>query len=65
MTIYDSTTVVGDVKIGENTWIGPFCSIDGGGGLEIGENCDITSETDGPINKGKKLVVGDNSNVKL
>ena len=31
----------------------------------IGENCTIISETKGPINKGKKLVVGDNSNVKL
>ncbi len=41
VTIYNSTTVVGDVKIGKNTWIGPFCSLDGSGGLEIGSNCSI------------------------
>lgn len=37
--IYNSTTVVGNVQIGRNTWIGPFCSIDGTGGLKIGEHC--------------------------
>jgi len=31
----------------------------------IGENCTITSENSGPINKGNKLVIGDNSNIKL
>lgn len=41
VTIYNSTTVVGDVKIGNNTWIGPFCSLDGSGILEIGSNCSI------------------------
>ena len=45
VTIYNSTTVVGDVKIGENTWIGPFCSLDGYGGLEIGSNCSISLGT--------------------
>ena len=43
VTIYNSTTLVGDVKIGENTWIGPFCSIDGTGGIKIGSNCSISS----------------------
>lgn len=42
ITIYNSTTVVGDVDIGENTWIGPFCSLDGTGGLKIGSNCSIS-----------------------
>lgn len=42
VTIYNSTTLVGDVKIGKNTWIGPFCSLDGNGGLSIGENCSIS-----------------------
>lgn len=42
VTIYDSTTVVGDVKIGDNTWIGPFCSLDGNGGLTIGSCCSIS-----------------------
>jgi len=43
ITIYNSTTVLGDVKIGKNTWIGPFCLLDGGGGLEIGQNCSIAT----------------------
>ena len=42
ITIYNSTTVVGDVSIGENTWIGPFCSLDGSGGLTIGSYCSIS-----------------------
>jgi acetyltransferase-like isoleucine patch superfamily enzyme len=32
---------VGEPTIGEGTWIGPFCVIDGSGGLEIGSSCDI------------------------
>jgi acetyltransferase-like isoleucine patch superfamily enzyme len=43
VTIYDSTTVVGDVHIGDHTWIGPFCSLDGNGGLEIGSHCAISA----------------------
>jgi acetyltransferase-like isoleucine patch superfamily enzyme len=42
VTIYNSTTVVGDVSIGEHTWIGPFCSLDGPGGLTIGRYCSIS-----------------------
>ncbi len=42
-TIYDSGLVIGDVKIGKNTWIGPFTILDGSGGLEIGDNCNIAS----------------------
>ena len=42
VTIYNSTTVVGDVKIGKGTWIGPFCSLDGTGGLTIGNFCSIS-----------------------
>jgi acetyltransferase-like isoleucine patch superfamily enzyme len=42
VTIYNSTTVVGDVAIGANTWIGPFCSLDGTGGLSIGAFCSIS-----------------------
>jgi len=41
--IYDSSLVIGDVKVGENTWIGPFTILDGSGGLEIGDNCSIAS----------------------
>lgn len=42
VTLYGSTTVVGDVEIGEGTWIGPFCSLDGTGGLRIGAHCSIS-----------------------
>ena len=43
VTIYESTTLAGDVEIGEHTWIGPFCSLDGTGGLRIGSWCDISA----------------------
>lgn len=39
------TWVIGDPEIGEGTWIGPFCLIDGSGGLVIGSGCDISSGT--------------------
>jgi acetyltransferase-like isoleucine patch superfamily enzyme len=42
VTIYNSTTVVGDVTIGEQTWIGPFCSLDGTGGLTLGHHCMVS-----------------------
>ncbi len=42
-SIYDSSLVIGDVKVGKNTWIGPFTVLDGSGGLEIGDNCSIAS----------------------
>lgn len=45
VTIYDSTTLVGNVTIGENTWIGPFCSLDGTGGLTIGSYCAVSAGT--------------------
>jgi len=43
ITIYNSTTVVGDVEIGEHTWIGPFCSLDGTDGIKIGHYCSISA----------------------
>jgi acetyltransferase-like isoleucine patch superfamily enzyme len=42
-SIYDSSLVIGDVKVGENTWIGPFTVLDGSGGLTIGSYCSISS----------------------
>lgn len=33
---YDSALILGDVKVGQHTWIGPFTILDGSGGLEIG-----------------------------
>lgn len=44
VTIYNSATISGKVSIGENTWIGPFCSLDGGeAGLTIGSFCSISA----------------------
>jgi len=43
ITIYNSTSISGNVDIGENSWIGPFCSLDGSGGLSIGKNCSIST----------------------
>ena len=42
-SIYDSSLVIGDVKVGEGTWIGPFTVLDGSGGLEIGSHCSISA----------------------
>lgn len=42
-SIYDSTLVLGDVKVGNNTWIGPSVILDGSGGLVIGSNCSISA----------------------
>lgn len=38
----EHTKIIGQPTIGEGTWIGHFTVIDGSGGLEIGENCDIS-----------------------
>ena len=43
ITIYNSATLIGDVKIGEHTWIGPFSLLDGGGKLEIGRYCSVST----------------------
>ena len=42
-SIYDSALVLGNVKVGENTWIGPFVVLDGSGSLSIGSNCSISA----------------------
>ncbi len=42
-SIYDSSVVLGDVKVGKNCWIGPNTILDGSGGLEIGDFCDISA----------------------
>ena len=36
--IYESATIMGDVRIGENAWIGEGCLVDGSGGLTIGNH---------------------------
>jgi acetyltransferase-like isoleucine patch superfamily enzyme len=42
-SIYHNSYVYGDVKVGRNTWIGPFTVLDGSGGLSIGGNCSIST----------------------
>ncbi|MCD6250035.1 MAG: acyltransferase [candidate division Zixibacteria bacterium] len=42
-SIYESSYVLGDVEVGEKTWIGPFVMLDGSGGLRIGSYCMISS----------------------
>lgn len=42
-SIYDSSLVIGDVRVGANTWIGPFTILDGSGTLEIGDFCSISA----------------------
>ena len=37
------TWIIGEPKIGEGCWIGPFTIIDGSGGLEIGKGTTISS----------------------
>jgi acetyltransferase-like isoleucine patch superfamily enzyme len=42
-TMYDNVLVLGDVRVGRNTWIGPGCILDGSGGyLQIGDWCSIS-----------------------
>lgn len=43
-TVYDSCLILGNVKIGNNTWVGPNTVLDGSGGLlEIGNKCSISA----------------------
>jgi acetyltransferase-like isoleucine patch superfamily enzyme len=42
-SIYDSSLVIGDVKVGKNAWVGPFTILDGSGGLEIGDECTLSA----------------------
>lgn len=42
-SIYDNSLVIGDVTVGEGTWIGPFTVLDGSGGLVIGSYCSISA----------------------
>lgn len=42
-SIYDSALVIGDVSVGEQTWVGPGVVLDGSGGLSIGAWCSISA----------------------
>ena len=41
--IYDSSLVIGQVKIGSECWIGPNTILDGSGNLSIGDFCTISA----------------------
>ena len=40
---YDNVLILGDVKVGKHTWIGPNVILDGTGGLAIGDYCSISA----------------------
>lgn len=43
-SVYDNSYIFGNVKIGKNTWIGPFTILDGSGAkLTIGDFCSISA----------------------
>lgn len=42
-SIYDSAIVLGEVRVGAGTWIGPQVILDGSGGLDIGSTCSISA----------------------
>jgi len=42
-SIYDSSVVLGNVTVGNNTWIGPNTVLDGSGDLSIGNYCSISA----------------------
>lgn len=40
---YNNVLILGDVRVGKNTWIGPNVILDGTAGLEIGDFCSISA----------------------
>lgn len=43
-SVYHNSYIYGDVKIGKNSWVGPYTLLDGSGGkLKIGSFCSISS----------------------
>lgn len=40
---YDNVLIVGDVKVGRHSWIGPNVVLDGAGGLTIGDYASISA----------------------
>ena len=42
-SVFDSSVVLGDVRVGKQTWIGPYTILDGSGGLSIGDWCSISA----------------------
>lgn len=42
-SVYQSAVIIGEISVGENTWVGPNVLLDGSAGLSIGSNCSISS----------------------
>lgn len=42
-SIYNSSSIYGEVQVGKNTWIGPNTILDGSAQLSIGSYCSISS----------------------
>ena len=42
-TCYNNVLIIGNVKVGKNTWIGPNVVLDGSGGLKIGDYVSISA----------------------
>ena len=42
-SVYQSVVIIGEISVGENTWVGPNVLLDGSAGLSIGSNCSISS----------------------
>jgi acetyltransferase-like isoleucine patch superfamily enzyme len=42
-TCYNNVLILGEVKVGKNTWIGPNVILDGSGGLDIGDFVSISA----------------------
>ncbi len=40
---YNNVLIIGDVKVGNNTWIGPNVILDGSGGLVIGDYVSVSA----------------------
>src|SRR5437870_3932251 len=42
-SVYDNVLILGNVKVGRNTWVGPNVILDGQGGLTIGDYVSISA----------------------
>lgn len=40
---YNNVLILGDVEVGDSTWVGPNVILDGSGGLKVGSHCDISA----------------------
>ena len=40
---YNNVLILGDVRVGRNTWIGPNVVLDGSGGLEVGDFVSVSA----------------------